>query len=281
MKVGAPPDPAVALREAQAASVPCPFMATMVNSGKLAVSKDGMVDFDTLKKALAQVGVSFTLREVLVRGTQAVESERLEQAGALVKGIEVNAFDITKLQDTSLMHTGDLGIRRGGFHEERLNWLLGFSSDGKTLTLKDIARAQQAAVKKDPGFRGHAIGVAELSALVRLFGTKNADGDKCMTKEALTSLFRDAKFPDGFDKGSVGAPGLLANMATIAFHQIFSSTGKSAAGLDKAVGRSGPVDQSGVSGLGKAICPAGMRPSTPPVNERELKSLHDGTTPAA
>lgn len=267
-------DLAVRLREAQAASVPCPFMAAMTNEGRLPVGKDGMVDFDALRAALKQVGISFTLREVLVRGTKSVETERLKQAGQLVKGMEVNAFDITKLQHTSLMHTGDLGIRRGGFHQERLDWLLSFSSDGKTLSLKDIAAAQKAAVKSDPGFRGHAIGIAELSALTRLFGTKNAAGDKAMSKEALTSLFRDAKFPDGFKDGSVNAPGLLANLATIAFHQIFSTTGRSAAGLDKAIGRQGAVDQSGISGLGKAICPAGMRPQIPPATQKELQSAH-------
>ncbi|MCC6808101.1 MAG: hypothetical protein IT381_11805 [Deltaproteobacteria bacterium] len=275
MKVGAGPQTFdAALLEAMSASVPCPFMAAMTKEGRLPVDRDGMVDFAALRAALKQVGISFTLREVLVRGTKSAETERLKQAGSLLAGMEVNALNITKLHDTPLMHSGDLKIRRGGFHQERLDWLLGFSSDGKTLSLKDVAAAEKAAAKADPGFKGQAIAVVELSALVRLFGTKNAAGELSMTKDALVSLFRDAKFPDGFKKGSVGAPGLLANIATIAFHQIFSSSGRSAASLDKAVGRSAAMDQSAISGLGKAICPAGMRPAIPPATDAQLQALH-------
>ncbi len=265
---------AESFQAAVADKVPCPFMATMVKQGRFQIDADGRVDFDNLRAALKLVGLSLATREILVRGTQSVEKERLAAAGALVKGMEVESFDITKLHDTSLMHTGDLKIRRGGFKQERLDWLLSFSSDGKTLTVADLARAQAQAVKDDPGARGHAIGMAELSALLRLFGTRNADGDKCLTREALVSLFKDNELPAGWKPKGVGVANVFAGIAGIAFHQVFTTTGRSAASLDKALDRRGPVDQSGATGLGRAICPAGMRPTMAPVSKAEAQAMH-------
>lgn len=275
MKVaGVPAGVVTALSAAQAEQVPCPVIATLTKQGLLEADKDGMVELSQLRDVLKQIGLSFAAREVLVRGTKGVEEERLKKAGQLVAGMEITAFDVTKLNQTTLMHTGDLKIRRDGFKQERLDWLFGFSSDGKGLTLKDLANAQEAAVNADPGRRGHVVGMAELSALIRLFGSPNAAGDKALSKEALTKLFRDNEFPDGWAPKSLGLGHVMANMARIAFHQLFTTSGRSAAGLDKALERQSPIDQSGVTSLGKAICPVGMRPAVPPVNAAELSAAH-------
>jgi hypothetical protein len=260
---------------AVADGIPCPFMATMVKEGRLQVAPDGAVQFDQLRDALKLVGIDFATREVLARGTQATEKDRLTRAGQLVKGSEITSFDITKLTETNLMHTGDLKVRRGGFTQEKLDWLLSFSSDGKGLSLSDLSRAQADAVKKDPGVKGHLTGMVEISALLRLFGTPNAQGEKSLTNDALTALFRDNRFPDGWQPKKVALTNIFANMAGIAFHQVFTTTGRAAAGLDKALERASPLDQSGVTSLGRAICPAGMRPATPPVNKAEALSMHN------
>lgn len=276
MKVGALPLPlAEHVREAIADKVPCPFMAAMTKSGQLPMDQDGVVKFDDLRAALKSVGVGFGARELLTRGTKGVEEERLTKAGKLLKGMEVEGFDITQLQHTTLMHTGDLKIRRGGFKQEKLDWLLSFSSDGKTLTFKDLARAQKAAVQADPGTRGQVIGMAEVSALFRLFGTRNADGDKSLSKDALTRMFRDAEFPtDWKGKGSLGLPSVFGNMARMAFHQVFTPSGRAAAGLDKALGNPSPMEGKAATALGKAICPVGGRAAIQPSTASEAYALH-------
>lgn len=262
------------LRSLIAEQVPCPFMASLAKSGGLPMDSDGMVKFDDLRSVLKARGLSLGAREILVRGTKGVEEERLAKSGKLLIGMEIDAFSITKLQQTTLMHTGDLGIRRGGFHQERLDELLSYSSDGQTLTLKDLAAAQKARVAKDPGTRGHVIGLAEIAALLRKFGTRNASGDKALSKETLTKMFRDAEFPtDVPPAAKLGVPGLFASMAKLAFHQLFTHSGRAAAGHDKAVGQSPPLNLA-ASSLGKAICPVGGQAAVQPSSAKEAGDLH-------
>jgi hypothetical protein len=228
------------LNAAVAAEVPCPVIATLAKQGFFPLSPDGEVKLDDLRKALEQLGVSAPARKVLVDGAARSEKQRLKDAGEVV--LAVNTINLKKLQEGPLMHSGDLGIRRGGFKPERLEWLLSFSKDGKSLSLEDLAEANQAAVRADPGLQGHLLGMAELAALFHLFGTRDERGVKVMSKQALTQLFETNELPAPAGSGRVGLLGVRQGPRQ-------GQRGRPIGGLGAAPGDlSGGLPQSAVAG---------------------------------
>jgi hypothetical protein len=261
-------------QDPQLRQIPCPVLRTLVNEGRLTPDAQGQVDLAQLNTALEQIGVGGIVRKVLVGGAH---GQGKEQAARFLTKTADSTFNILRLTGGSLDHAGDTRILRGGFNEERLKWLVSFSSDGKRLSIDDVARAQKAARTEEPaGFRGALLGVAELCAVMLVFGTPDARGVKGISNEALTSLYRDAKIPPGFEPRSVGGLELVATMAKVAFTQAFTTSGRATMGMDKALGREELLDRTSAKGLQSAMCPAGMRPSTKPqpLSATEAQKLH-------
>jgi hypothetical protein len=265
-------DPLVAkLGDPRAATIPCPVLRTLVGEGLLTPDKNGMVDVAQLKSALKKIGLSFGAREGLAFGAKQNET------GSILRAMTTSQFNIYKLAGSDLDHAGDTQIMRGGFNQARLDRLLSFSSDGKTISVQDLARAQKEQFAQEKtGGRGVVLGVAELSAVLMVFGKPDADGVKSLKLEDVTSLYRDAKFPTGFKPSKVGLMELVATMASLAYNMHFSTPGRAEAGLNKALGRTEMLDQSSALGLKNALCPVGMRPrtATPPVSRDEVAALH-------
>jgi hypothetical protein len=246
-------------------------LRTLVGESKLTPDKDGMVDVAQLKSALKGLGLSFAARQGLAFGA------KQNEAGSALRALSTSEFSLYKLANSNLDHLGDTQIMRGGFNQQRLDRLLSFSSDGKSISVADLARAQkeQLAQEKTDG-RGVVLGVAELAAVLMVFGKPDQDGVKSLRNEDVVSLYKDAKFPAGFEPSKVGLMELVATMAGLAYHQHFSTPGRAEAGLNKALGRSEMLDQSSVAGLKNALCPVGMKPrtATPPVSTDEVAALH-------
>lgn len=265
-------DPMVAkLRDPRAESIPCPVLRTLVNEDKLTPNADGFVKIDQLRSALKDIGIRGAALQGLAFGAKNVE------AGSFLKALRTSEFSLYKLAGSDLDHAADTQVLRGGFNQERLDRLLAFSSDGENLTLQDLSRAQKEQFQEEaPGGRGAALGVAELAAVLLVFGKKNAAGVKALRNEDVSSLYKDAKLPEGFAPEKVGALELVSATAKLAYHHHFSTPGRAQTGLDKALGRPEMLEQSAAQGLKNALCPAGMRPATetPPVSTAEVVALH-------
>ena len=101
---------------------------------------------------------------------------------------KINVFDLPK---SELMHNGDSGTLRNGFNQANLERLLSYSSDGSRITAKDLADANQKQMEADPGEAGRKFGVAEYSILLNIFGKKDESGEKYLTKDDVTKIFKN------------------------------------------------------------------------------------------
>lgn len=205
------------LHDERAAVIPCPFWRTAINENMVTVAPDGTVSMDDVGKLLKTAGVGFGLRNAALLGIKKVAAEMAGSQGGLAgfwATLQADRLNVLDLPKSSLMHTGDSGILRDGFHAEKLEELLSFSSDGKTVSLQDLAEANKHQVANDPGESGHRFGVAEYSIILEVFGRSNEDGDKFLTKDDLVRLFRDNKLPEGWQKDSVG----FVDLGSTIFH---------------------------------------------------------------
>ena len=235
----------------KASGVPCPVLSTLVNEGLLTPDANGEVSLDQLKNALGSIGVDATTQKVLAKGgAKATES------------LERNVLNLLKLEGSNLDHEGSLGpLQDGGFNQVFLDRMKAFSSDGKSLTLDDLAAAQKARlIEDDAGLRDSAIGWAEVSALFLVFGRPNADGKKALSLNDADRLFKENKLPEGFEPKKVGILSVAWNAMKLAWKQNIGSAGARAEkGLRDATEGPSRIDMSSMKGLG-AMCPAGMRP---------------------
>jgi hypothetical protein len=258
--------------------IPCPVIRTLINEGMLTPDKDGMVEISQLRKALKDIGIAAVPREMLAFGA------KNHEAGSFFKAIGTSKFNVYKLYQGNLDHPGSIA-HKDGFDMAKLERLLTFSSDGKNISLADLGHAQKVALAEDPAdLRGRVLGVAELSAILLVFGKRNAEGVKSLPKEAVISLWRDNMIPEGWKPDSVTALNLFATMAKFSYQQIFTNAGRSLAGVDNAIGRQRPTNESAVQGLRMALCPAMSRAlpnATPPVGPGETAQMHQHLGEAA
>lgn len=190
---------ATKLNDDRADSIPCPVLKTLVNEGYLTPDAEGKVSIWQLRGALKKIGVGFLPRQALALAAKTAE------ATGFLSGLAASELNLYHLQGGSLDHTGDTQILRAGYQEDRMQRLLGYSSDGTTVTLSDLARAQKDQIRDEPGEKGRIVGGFELTALVTLFGHENADGELYLTKDELVTLYRDNEFPKDWQRRGVGA----------------------------------------------------------------------------
>jgi hypothetical protein len=253
------------------AKIPCPNLRTLVNEGWLTPDKDGLVDLKQLDGALQRLGVTAIPRLALVVGAKGATKEAVaEQFGDMATG----KFNIYRLTGSNLDHAGDTQILRGGFNKDRLDWLLSYAKNGR-LGMAELARAQKDARNAEPTtFRDRALGVAELTALLKVYGTKDASGAKSISTAGLTDLYQNARFPTEWranletnragavtNTSRTGVLGLLGGVVDMAFRQIGTASGRAMMAMDMALGRDPQLNQSSAMGLGLAMCPAGPPPA--------------------
>ncbi len=192
----------------KAGLIPCPWWRTVINNDMVSVDAEGNVPIKDMRKAFKETGISFGLREAAIIGVKRVACH---MAGVPTGGIsgfmnvlnmdKINVFD---LPTSELMHNGDSGTLRHGFNQGNLDRMLSYSSDGQRVTAKDLADANQKQMEADPGEDGRKFGVAEYGILLNIFGKKDEHGQKYMTREDVTKVFKNNQFPDGWKKNKVG-----------------------------------------------------------------------------
>jgi hypothetical protein len=222
----------------QAETIPCPFWKLALNEGLVHPDADGNVSIKDMRAALTDVGAKDGVREAAILGVKSVLGPMLGASGVLAT-IGLDHINVFGLRQSPLMHTGDSGILRDGFNQARLDRLLNFSTDGTNVSLSDLAAANADQVAKNPGEHGHTLGMAEYTLLVTAFGHTSADGDKYLSKQDLTTIYKDAKFPADWEKRNWGVFRAADNIFEfaqdqkhLAGSQPASTTGDSAAGGD-------------------------------------------------
>lgn len=262
MKIGPSVVP-LKITQQQLQSIPCPNLRTLVNEGWLTPDKDGIVDLKQLDAALARLGVEGLPKKILVSGAESATHDVVaSQLGDMATG----KFNIFQLTHSKLDHAGDTRILRGGFNKERLDWLVSFASNGR-LGMAELAKAEKEARNDEPTtLREKGLGVAELTALLKVYGTPDASGKKSISVDGIKSLYENAKFPDewrarlstdGVSPQKTGFLRLLGGIVDMAFRQIGTAAGRGRMGMDMATGKDPQVNQTSAMGLAAGICPAG------------------------
>jgi hypothetical protein len=267
MKVASNATPYRVTKE-QLQSIPCPNLRTLVNEGLLTPDKDGYVDIKQLDAALAKIGTVGLTKTVLTRGAEGATKEVVaQQLGDAGKG----KFNIFRLTGSDLDHKGDTRVLRGGFNAERMEWLLSFANKDGRIGIPEAARAQKAAADGDPlgasSFRDRALGVAELVAIVKVYGTIDKTGAKSISAEGVRNLWEHSKFPDewraqlekagGVNPAKTGLLSLIGGVVDMAFRQIGMTSGRARMAMDMSLGRDPQLNMTSAMGLAAGVCPAG------------------------
>jgi hypothetical protein len=192
----------------------CPFLRTAYNEGALKADADGNATnlSDVLKE---QAGASWAMTGI------ANHAAKKLSANGNWEAFKADSFNLQDLAGSSLDHTADTQILRGGFNQERLDRAVGFSSDGERLTLSDLRRLQKANLEEEPGKRGEVFGGAEFALIVKTFGRTDGEGEKFIKNSDFVRLFKDNKWPEGWEPPKPGSLNLWST--GVAVTEYFSS----------------------------------------------------------
>jgi hypothetical protein len=170
----------------------CPILKTGVREGRIKVDEDG--NATGLNGFLQEdLKIAWGLRQVFVKGGKSATDS---------KDAPGDTINLRNLRGSSLDHTADSQILRDGFSQERLDWALSFSSDGERLTLADLGEFQQHLLREEPGLKGKFVGGMEFAAVVSVFGRSDGQGRRFIKNDDFVSLFRENKFPEGWDSAA-------------------------------------------------------------------------------
>jgi len=264
----APRGPSFRIPPEKLATIPCPNLRTLVNEGWLTPDKDGNVDLKQLDDALKRLGVEQTPRKILVGAGEKATHETVAQ---LLGPAGADKFNVYSLNGTNLDHAGDTGTLRGGFNKQRLDWMCSLADKNGRIGMAEISTIQKGSrTREATTFRDKALGMVELTALVKVYGTPDATGKKSISVDGLRSLFERAQFPDEWRQrlrttstGSVESPekvgtrALIGGIVEMAFHQIGTPSGRARMAMDMALGKDTPLLATSAAGLAAALCPAG------------------------
>lgn len=256
--------------DARASTIPCPMLSILVMEELIKPDAAGNVSVAQLQKAFGKVGLNGLQSFALAHGGAAILQEN-------------KSINLFKLMGSTLDHKGSLGpLQEGGFNPKLLDDLIRCSKDGKSVTLEDLATAEEIRMRAEGGgnLKDYGLGRAELSALLLIFGKPNAQGEKAIPVKDLVTIFRDNRLPEDFKTPSVSSLKLVWNMASMAFMQHTTAAGRADAGLKNALDTPRALDASSLKGLG-AMCPAGMRPKGGMgISQQEVSQLHGKMAPA-
>ena len=140
-------------------TIPCPALLTFYQHGQLNPDADGNLSLTELETVLSAVGVGPEVRATLLKGAEKSDGDLHNQQ-----------FNLFRLRESSLDHSGSTGIRDPQVSSEKLvDALLRFSESGRMYAEHFAAAANHAALK-DPGFKGTLLETLEFTTLLEVFG---------------------------------------------------------------------------------------------------------------
>ena len=246
--------------------IPCPAIKTLVREGLITPDANGRVDVAQLKQAFRTLGVTRPLTTVLGHGgAAAIEGE-----------FNSKTLNVFKLFKSSLDHKGSMVHAPGEpFDQKLLDQLKSFSSDGVSLTIKDLAKAQDLRMKQEgASTKERVIGTVEAGLLIAVVGTVNTNGDKSVKLADLDSFMKDNLLPADWKPRSASLTDVVWTAAKDAFAMLTGTAGRADHGLRSALGADEPLNQSSMPGL-VALCPTGGKPlAGKGISVQEVGTLH-------
>ena len=197
-------------------TIPCPALLSFYNNGWLKPDENGNVSTADLDKVLASVGLSATVRKILVKGA--------DESDNVLDG----KFNLFALRDSKLDHTGSTGVRDPKVNPELLESnVLQFSENGR-MYAKHFAAVANHARKQDPGLKGTITQTVELTALLEVFGREDESKNRYLTVDDVRGLWIDGKFPKDWQPHApdeIGAAGVTLRVAEMVLKRVLKDIG--------------------------------------------------------
>jgi len=140
--------------------------------------------------------------------------------------ITAGSFNLFKLHDSSLDHTGSTGIRDTRDDPEKLpTALLAFSENGQFYSHHSAAAAN-AAGKLDPRLGGTSKQSIALTSILAVFGRTDETGQLYLTTADVCGLWIEGRFPENWQPRPASDISLL-DVATSSLKMAFARVAKS------------------------------------------------------
>lgn len=195
--------------------IPCPALFSLYNNGLLNPDDHGNVTTAHLEDVLASVGLDATVRTVLTKG-----ADKTDEAPG--------SFNLFRLRESTLDHTGSTGIRDPEVNANKLeSALLDFSKNGR-MYAENFAAAANHAQLQDPGFKGTIIQTLEFTALLEVFGRVDENKKRYLTVDDVKGLWIDGKFPQDWQpraSDEIGIDDVAAGVTAIAVKRLLQLLG--------------------------------------------------------
>ena len=246
----------------------CPVLASMVKEGKLPMDAQGNIKLKDLRNASGDLGISKPLQGALT-GIGWAANSPLE----VLHNIFGGEMNVLELRSGTFKHPSDSAVLNSGkFDPERFNALVAHAENGR-MTADSFSAAIADNTRRDMRDGNPAAALAygknaslvEFSALLALFGTKDASGKVGIPVEQLRGMYQDKKLPPSTGATLVEVAPLQAsmtmkvdaNLANEALGSVSTSTGLSRAGSRLSDGeRASSAVANASVGAGKAAaCP--------------------------
>lgn len=174
-------------------AIPCPALLAFYQNGRLNPDDNGNLSADELDQVLASVGLGASVRRALIKGADKSDAKGNPQARRDGK------FNLFKLRDSPLDHTGSTGVRDPKVQPELLESnLLRFGKDGR-MYAEHFAAAANHCHKEETGMKGTILQTVEFTAILEVFGRiDESSGKRYLTSDDVTGLWLYGKYPDGW-----------------------------------------------------------------------------------
>lgn len=175
----------------------CPVVNAFSHARWLAPRTDGKTGLWSLFVAIRRLGASWFVALSIVAVAPAANGWR-----RLLGNLIHFRVDIREMTKGPFDHEADTGVLHDGtFNEIEFRRLVGFSSDGESLSVSDIARLIAADDRRQPSRLGCFMSRIEFAVLCRVFGEEPvAVGQPSLRIPIATleALYREQRWPSGW-----------------------------------------------------------------------------------
>jgi hypothetical protein len=202
-------------------TIPCPGLAALYNQGALKPDADGTVMSSHFDEVLSGIGLTKTVRRVLVHVADKTDAIR-------------GSFNLFQLRQSYLNHPGSTGVRDPVVNVAQLPELLKFGENGRMYSRHFAVAANHfLKVKPDRGpgsfdVKEHVPTFAamnnEFAAGLMVFGRVDERGERYLTFEDIRDLWIEARYPKGWTpptKDSLDVAGFTGGVTRIAWWRIW------------------------------------------------------------
>ena len=192
----------------RANDIPCPFLLTAYNNGRLRPAEDGTIQHEAIEAALAHVGLGKRVRTKLLSVVSRADTAP-------------DTLNLFGLRDSPIDHTGSTGIRDPEVNPGKLSELLAFGENGR-MYRKHFAKAVSHFGRDDPGRKGMIVQTAEVTALLEVFGRTDERGRRYLTDEDVRRIWLEGRYPEGWSArpvDSITLPRFLVSWAKTAAYR--------------------------------------------------------------